>query len=63
MVKDDKQFFNGYIASEPSSLDPAKASDNYAISVLINITDPLVIIRDGEEGEMVFANDLIVVMK
>ena len=54
MVKDEKQFFNGFIASEPSSLDPAKASDNYAISVLINISDPLVIIRDGEDGQMVF---------
>lgn len=52
--KDADQTYNGFLSAEPTSLDPAKASDNYAISVLLAIQDPLVLIRDGEDGKIVY---------
>ncbi len=42
--------FKGYLTAEPTSLDPAKASDNYAITVMTNIYEPLVLLHDGPEG-------------
>lgn len=38
---DAQQYYNGYLFSEPSTLDSVKGNDSYGNSVLINIMEPL----------------------
>lgn len=40
----------GFLSSEPTTLDPQRASDNVAISTMYNLYEPLVLIHDGPEG-------------
>lgn len=51
---DADQVFDTYLSSEPTSLDPARASDNYALSIMMNIYEPLVLIHGDEDGNPVF---------
>ena len=38
---DAKQFYNGFMSSDPSTLDSAKGNDGYGNGVLLNIMEPL----------------------
>lgn len=38
---DTKQFYNGFMSSDPSTLDSAKGNDGYGNGVLLNIMEPL----------------------
>lgn len=38
---DAEQYYNGYLFTEPSTLDSIKGNDNYSWSVLLNIMEPL----------------------
>jgi len=46
------QTFKGFLSAEPTTLDPAKASDNYAITVILAVYEPLVLIRSGADGKI-----------
>lgn len=51
---DADQVFDTYLSSEPTSLDPARASDNYALSIMMNIYEPLVLIHGDENANPIF---------
>lgn len=38
---DKNQFYNGFLSSDPSTLDSAKGNDSYGNGVLLNIMEPL----------------------
>ena len=38
---DAEQFYNGFMSSDPSTLDSAKGNDSYGNGVLLNIMEPL----------------------
>lgn len=43
------QYYNTYLSSDPSTMDPIKGNDNYSRSILTNIMEPLT--RLEEEGD------------
>ncbi len=49
---DEDQTFLDFLGSEPTSLDPARASDNYAINIMTNIYEPLVLVHTGSNGDL-----------
>lgn len=51
---DENQVYDTFLNSEPTSLDPARASDNYALSIMANIYEPLVLIHGDKDGNPVF---------
>lgn len=51
---DENQVYDTFLSSEPTSLDPARASDNYALSIMANIYEPLVLIHGDKDGNPVF---------
>ena len=51
---DENQVYDTFLNSEPTSLDPARASDNYALSIMANIYAPLVLIHGDKDGNPVF---------
>lgn len=46
--------YKGYLAAEPTSLDPQRASDNYAITTMNNLYEPLVLVHNDAEGNNEF---------
>lgn len=46
-VLDEEQYFNGYLGSEPTTLDSVVGNDSYSSSVLTNVMEPLT--RLGEK--------------
>ena len=46
-VLDEEQYFNGYLGSEPTTLDSVVGNDTYSSSVLTNVMEPLT--RLGEK--------------
>lgn len=46
---DKNQYYNGYLVAEPTSLDSAKGSDNYSLSVLNDILEPLTRLEEDED--------------
>lgn len=48
--KDDEQYVNGFIGSDPTSLDAQKASDIYGNAVINNIYEPLFRLAEKEDG-------------
>ena len=51
---DENQVYDTFLNSEPTSLDPARASDNYALSIMMNIYEPLVLIHGDENANPIF---------
>lgn len=51
---DENQVYDTFLNSEPTSLDPARASDNYALGIMANIYEPLVLIHGDKDGNPVF---------
>lgn len=49
---DEDQTFLDFLGSEPTSLDPARASDSYAIGIMNNIYEPLVLIHSDANGDL-----------
>lgn len=52
---DSEQYFNGYLAAEPSTLDPSKGADSYSNSVLNNVLEPLTRLEEDEDLNNVLA--------
>lgn len=53
--KDKDQTYKSFLNAEPTTLDSAKAADNYAISVIMATQEPLVYITDGEGGKIMYS--------
>lgn len=51
---DEDQVWKGFLGAEPTSLDEGRAADNYALNVLANINEPLVLLRNDAEGNPEF---------
>lgn len=49
-VLDEEQYFNGYLGSEPTTLDSVVGNDTYSSSVLTNVMEPLTRLaeKDGQ---------------
>ena len=50
-VLDAEQYFNGYLSSEPTTLDSVTGNDSYSSSILTNAMEPLTRLaeKDGEK--------------
>ncbi|MBE6011311.1 MAG: peptide ABC transporter substrate-binding protein [Lachnospiraceae bacterium] len=48
---DEVQYFNDYLNSEPATLDPGKAADEYANGILNNIMEKLTVYQVNADGE------------
>lgn len=48
--KDDEQYVNGFVGSDPTSLDAQKASDIYGNTVINNIYEPLFRLAEDDKG-------------
>lgn len=46
---DADQHYNGYLASDPTTLDSVKGNDTYSWGILLNIVEPLT--RMDQEGD------------
>ena len=49
-VLDEEQYFNGYLGSEPTTLDSVVGNDSYSSSILTNVMEPLTRLaeKDGQ---------------
>lgn len=47
---DEEQVFQSWLNSEPTTLDPTLASDNYALGAMVNLYEPLVLVRNSKDG-------------
>ena len=52
-LREDRTY-RGFLNSEPTSLDPGRASDNYSITILFNIGEPLVLLHNDKDGNAEF---------
>lgn len=48
---DAEQYVNSYMGSEPSTLDPTKASDTYASTIITNTMEPLLRVEEDADAK------------